>query len=57
MDPVLVEALISMGLRQWANYQDMQAKGTLTDADVDTMISALSPKLDAFQALIDSKKK
>lgn len=57
MDPVLVEALIAMGLRQWATYQDMNAKGTLTDADVDAMLVALDSKLVAFQALIDSKKK
>ena len=57
MDPVLIEALVSMGLRQWADYQDRAAKGTITDADVDAMLEALGSKLTAFQALIDAKKK
>lgn len=56
MDPVLVEALIAMGLRQWADYQDRNAKGEITDADVDQMLAALGSKLLAFQALIDAKK-
>ena len=57
MDPVLISSLIQMGLNQWADYQDRQAKGTLTDADVDAMIASLDAKLVSFQALIDSKKK
>ncbi len=56
MDPVLVEALISMGLRQWAQYQDLQAKGEITDAHIDEMLAALGAKLDSFQAMIDAKK-
>lgn len=56
MDPVLVSALIQMGLNQWADYQDRQAKGTITDADVDAMIAALDAKISGFQALIDAHK-
>jgi hypothetical protein len=56
MDAALISQLISLGLNQWADYQDRQAKGTLTDADVQAMLDALGPKLIGFQALIDAHK-
>ena len=56
MDPTLISALIQMGLNQWADYQDRQAKGVLTAADVDTMVAALDMKLAGFQALITAHK-
>lgn len=56
MDPAMISALIQIGLNQWADYQDRQAKGTLTDADVDAMVTALDAKLTGFQALIDAHK-
>lgn len=57
MDAVLIEALVSMGLRQWADYQDRAAKGEITDADVDAMLASLGHSLESFQAQIDAKKK
>jgi hypothetical protein len=56
MNAALITELISLGLSQWADYQDRQAKGTLTDADVAAMLDALAPKLANFQAMIDAHK-
>jgi hypothetical protein len=56
MDPVLIEALVSMGLKQWADYQDRAAKGTITDADVTAMLDSLGTQLTAFQSAIDAHK-
>jgi hypothetical protein len=56
MNAALITELISLGLSQWADYQDRQAKGTLTDADVAAMLDALAPKLANFQAMIDAQK-
>jgi hypothetical protein len=57
MDPLLISALVSQGLRIYADIAERNAKGEVTDADLDLMLAHVGKSLDAFQAEIDAKKK
>ena len=56
MDPLLLSALVSQGLRVYADIADRMAKGEVTDADIDLMLTHTGQTLDAFQAAINAKK-
>jgi hypothetical protein len=52
IDPLLVSALISQGIRLWADYAEMNAKGEITDADIAKMLSHLKTDIASFHTLI-----
>jgi hypothetical protein len=56
MDPIIVSALVSSLIREAANIMDRSAKGEITDADIDMMLTALGSKADKWAAEIAAKK-
>jgi hypothetical protein len=57
MDPAVISLMISQGMRLWADYAERNAKGEITDADIEAMEAMLGSKLDAWQAKIDAHRK
>lgn len=56
MDPLTISALISGGLRVYADIAERNAAGTITDADIASMLALLGHNLDTWQAKVDADK-
>jgi len=48
----MITALLTQGMRIFADIQDRNAKGEVTDADVSVLVSMLHAHIDTFQALL-----
>jgi len=56
MDPVTLAALISSGMRMYADFADRAAAGTISHEDIQTMLSTVGHTLDTWQAKVDAHK-
>lgn len=56
MDPVTISLLVSQGLRVYADISERNAKGEVTDADIELMLAHTGHTLETFQAQITAKK-
>lgn len=56
MDPIAISALLSTGMRLWADFADRAAAGTITHEDIQKMLGLLGHTLDTWQAKIDAHK-
>lgn len=56
MDPVSIAALLSAGMRMYADFADRAAAGTITHDDIQKMLGFLGHTLDTWQAKVDAHK-
>ncbi len=56
MDPASISLLISSGMRLWADMSERNSAGTITDADIELMLTTLGHNAESWQAKIDAHK-
>ena len=56
LDPVSVSLLVSQVLRLTADFSEAAHAGTITDEQIDAMLTLIGHNADSWQAEIDAKK-
>lgn len=52
----MISGLVSAGLRVYADIAERNAAGTITDADIDLLLSTLGTKADAWETQIQAHR-
>lgn len=56
MTPIEISALVTAGMRMYADFADRAAAGTITHEDIQKMLGMLGHTLDTWQAKVDAHK-